>query len=873
MEKKRIYSTALIFILFICVFVITVSPVLSLRDGGLAKAVLNIYFSFFHKHFSVSFLPSFWSLFPLCFLLLFSAVFNYLKGKPAIYLAVFFVITGSILVCRSKVFFVFLGVVMIISGGSALAFFFKVIHERKKDKEQTFINPDDDAEILFRTEADDGVRLYNPDFSLEDAQKKAKELLDKIVIPKYKNFDDIVELFAENGQIDSEQHKPEARKTSIEDIKIALRMPDISEDGHISFKVPESKTGRGSDSTSELKEDISGFEFNTAGSSGKYVNSESEISESSTTENDISKNEDSKREGISPAPVIVVQKEADGNVQVKYTSVKPGQTVVLTDKPDRKKEQVKDRESELDSSFTNEQNNSYYEDDHETDEADEADDSDNDTPDSEEDYISAVAHLSSSHLNKLRHYEFPSESYLPHYEPHEKPEEDLENDINGKRIVETFSQFNISTRLIKIQYGPTFTLYELSLGAGIKVSSVNSVADNIAMVLEASSVRIIAPIPGKNAIGVEVPNKIRDVIGLDELLPKLKKEKKNIPMVLGRTIMGDPVIIDVAKAPHLLIAGTTGSGKSVCINTLICSILYTKKPNEVKLIMIDPKFVELSLYNDIPHLLTPVVTDVDRAVKVLQFCVEEMNRRTTMFSKVNARNIIEYNETIKSKKLINQPLPYIVLIFDEFADFMIQRGKEITELIKRITALARFTGIHLVMATQRPSSDVTAGLIKINIPSRIAFSVSDAINSRIILDTTGAEKLLGNGDMLYLGPDNKNVIRIQGAYIGKEVEKIVSDVKAQGEPDYIDESFFEDETSSGIPDERNSSQSNSKDRLMQAWKIVAAKGEASASYLQRRMSIGFNTAAKLIEELEELGYIGPAKGSKPRDIYVFPDEY
>ena len=272
-------------------------------------------------------------------------------------------------------------------------------------------------------------------------------------------------------------------------------------------------------------------------------------------------------------------------------------------------------------------------------------------------------------------------------------------------------------------------------------------------------------------------------------------------------------------------------------------------------------------------MLTPVITDVDRAIKALQFCVEEMLRRANMFSKVNARNISEYNEIIKEKKLINQPLPYIVVIFDEFADFMIQKGKEITEIVKKITALARFTGIHLVMATQRPSSDVTAGIIKTNIPTRIAFSVNDAINSRIILDTTGAEKLLGKGDMLYLGPENKNVVRIQGPYLGREVEQIVSDVKAQGEPDYIDESYFEDPVTSLSTDDKSTASGNSKDKLMQAWKIVAAKGDASASYLQRKMSIGFNSAARLIEELEELGYIGPARGSKPREIYMYPDDY
>lgn len=487
------------------------------------------------------------------------------------------------------------------------------------------------------------------------------------------------------------------------------------------------------------------------------------------------------------------------------------------------------------------------------------------------DYVSGVAGLKSSRngnsylIDKQKfNYQFPPESLLKHYPISAKIYEDLENDPEGQQIVDTFKQFRIPTTLVGVQHGPTFTLYELTLAKGIKVSSVTSYSDNIAMDLSVEDVRILAPIPGKSAIGVEVPNKKRDIIGFDAMMPALKAKYYKIPMVLGKTITGDSVVIDVAKTPHLLIAGTTGSGKSVCVNGLICSVLYTKTPKEVRMILVDPKMVELSLYNGIPHLLTPVITDAKKAIKAMNFVVEEMERRMALFSSIGAKKIEEYNEKIVEKGLLRVKLPYIMVIIDEFADLMLAVGKEMETSIKRITAVARFCGIHLILATQRPSSDVITGVIKSNIPTQIAFAVSNSINSKIIIDSPGAEKLLGRGDMLYNNPESRQPTRIQGAFIDPEIEDIVEFVKTQGEPDYIDESYFEDDDDEEEDPEQD--EGPAEDLFSKAWKIVSDRGEASASYLQRRLNIGYNKAANLIEQLEEAGYIGPARGSKPREI-------
>jgi S-DNA-T family DNA segregation ATPase FtsK/SpoIIIE len=346
-----------------------------------------------------------------------------------------------------------------------------------------------------------------------------------------------------------------------------------------------------------------------------------------------------------------------------------------------------------------------------------------------------------------------------------------------------------------------------------------------------------------------------------------------IPMVLGRNLMGEPVVIDVIKAPHLLIAGSTGSGKSVCVNSLICSVLFRCSPKQVRMILVDPKIVELNVYNGIPHLLTPVITEAKRTLKALDFCLYEMDRRYKLLQGLSVRNIIGYNEKIEASHLAREKLPYILVVIDEFADLMHLVGKDMESKVSRLAAMSRAVGIHLVLATQRPSVDVITGVIKNNIPTRIAFAVTSATDSRIILDEQGADKLLGKGDMLYMSSSNPATERIQGSFLSDhEVEKVVKFVSSQGVPDFIDESFFEDEEQKASDSESEDGVDvNDDDELMQrALTIVVERKCASASYLQRRLKIGYNRAARLVEQMEEMGYVGPPNGSKPRELIKYP---
>lgn len=490
------------------------------------------------------------------------------------------------------------------------------------------------------------------------------------------------------------------------------------------------------------------------------------------------------------------------------------------------------------------------------------------------DYVSGIGGLQNSNGQKSylldrqrKNYNFPPSSYLKHYDKNIDSDYSREANDIGQKIVETLAQFKVKTTLVGIQRGPTVTMYELSLAPGIRITVVFNLADNIAMQLAVPTVRILAPIPGKKAIGVEVPNKMRDIIGFDEMLPSLiQHQDYKIPMALGKEITGQVKLVDVSKTPHLLIAGTTGSGKSVCVNSLICSILYTKSPKEVRMIMVDPKMVELSIYNDIPHLLTPVITDPKKAIKAMGFVLDEMDRRMKLFKSINARKIEDYNRKIQEQNIARVKLPYILLIIDEFADLISVVGKELEGYIKRITAMARFTGIHLVLATQRPSADIITGVIKSNIPTRIGFFVSNAMNSRIILDTGGAEKLLGKGDMLFVKPGDRVPTRIQGSFIDSEIENIVNFVKTQGEPDYLDECIFEDEDET----EEDNGYGPEEDLNTRAWYYVAERGEASTSYLQRKLGIGYNKAANIMEDLEDRGIVGPPRGSKAREVLRFP---
>jgi S-DNA-T family DNA segregation ATPase FtsK/SpoIIIE len=442
----------------------------------------------------------------------------------------------------------------------------------------------------------------------------------------------------------------------------------------------------------------------------------------------------------------------------------------------------------------------------------------------------------------------------------------------GVILKETLKEFNIQAEVTGIRKGPVITMFEILPAPGVKLSRIVNLQDNIALRLAASSVRIVAPIPGKHAVGIEVPNAKRNIVSFREIIEGEitrtfagEGKKQEVPVVLGKDITGGAQTVDLAQMPHLLIAGATGSGKSVCVNAMILSVLYQKTPAECRLILIDPKIVELKLYNDIPHLLTPVITEPKRAFQALQYCIYEMERRYACLDSMGVRDIRSYNRRIKERNIAAEYMPYIVVVIDEFADLMATTGKELESTVARLAAMSRAVGIHLVLATQRPSIDVITGLIKANIPSRIAFMVASKMDSRIIIDMVGAEKLLGKGDMLYAGAVDPFPVRMQGAFVSEEeVERVVEYVKTLGEPDYIDDEIFYDE------DEENASPSlfsEGEDPLYEkALEIVMQQGKASASYIQRRLKIGYNRAARLVEEMEHHGVVGPAQGSKPRDL-------
>lgn len=469
-------------------------------------------------------------------------------------------------------------------------------------------------------------------------------------------------------------------------------------------------------------------------------------------------------------------------------------------------------------------------------------------------------------------YEIPTERILNEFENSDYWVIDEVTNASAAQLKETLEEFKISAEVTGIRKGPVVTMFEILPAPGVKLSKIVTLQDNIALRLAAKSVRIVAPIPGKRAVGIEVPNKERAVVAFREIIeqniPEFKKMA--VPVILGKDIQGEAQVIDLSKTPHLLIAGSTGSGKSVCVNSLILSILYKRSPEQVKLILVDPKIVELKLYNDIPHLLTPVITEPKRALQSLQYCLCEMERRYALLDGMGVRDIISYNKRIEERHIASEKLPYIVVIIDEFADLMATTGKELESTIARLCAMSRAVGIHLVLATQRPSIDVITGLIKANIPSRIAFAVASKIDSRIIIDQVGAEKLLGRGDMLFVSAVNPVPTRIQGTLVSDdEVENVVNYVKQYGFPEYIDDEIFvedddEENPEPGLFDEGD-------DPLYQkALDIVVEAGKASASYIQRRLKIGYNRAARLVEEMEARGIVGPANGSKPREIIHMP---
>ena len=451
-------------------------------------------------------------------------------------------------------------------------------------------------------------------------------------------------------------------------------------------------------------------------------------------------------------------------------------------------------------------------------------------------------------------------------------EQDLMN--NARKLIDTLSSFGVQAKILQVSKGPAITRYELQPMAGVKVSKIVNLADDIALNLAAQGVRIEAPIPGKAAIGIEVPNTDVDMVTMREVLDtdEFKNHPSKLAVALGKDISGSPIIIDLAKMPHLLIAGATGSGKSVCINSIITSIMYKASPNEVKLLLIDPKVVELSAYNGIPHLDTPVVTKAKKAAGALSWAVTEMMKRYDMFSEAKVRDIKGYNAA--AAEMGYPPMPQIVIIIDELADLMMVAPNEVEDSICRIAQLARAAGMHLVIATQRPSVNVITGIIKANIPSRIAFAVSSQIDSRTILDMAGAEKLLGRGDMLYHPVGASKPKRIQGAFISdSEVEKIVNFVKQNGSANY-DPNIIEHIESEQLTDREKTESSGDNDELLpKAIDIVMEMGQASTSMIQRKLSVGYARAGRIVDQMEARGLIGPSEGSKGRPILITKEQY
>ena len=444
---------------------------------------------------------------------------------------------------------------------------------------------------------------------------------------------------------------------------------------------------------------------------------------------------------------------------------------------------------------------------------------------------------------------------------------------NIKILEETFASFGIRASVERAEIGPSVTKYEVKPAVGVRVNRISNLADDLALALAAKDVRIEAPIPGKSLVGIEVPNSEIATVTFRELWEQSKTDDKELLEIpLGKAVNGSVRTFDLAKMPHLLVAGSTGSGKSVAVNGIIASILMKARPDEVKFMMVDPKMVELSVYNDIPHLLIPVVTNPRKASRALQKVVDEMENRYELFSKVGARNIAGYNAKVaeynaSQPEYKQVPLPLIVVIVDELADLMMVASKEVEDAIIRLGQKARAAGIHMILATQRPSVDVISGLIKANVPSRIAFAVSSGTDSRTILDENGAEKLLGRGDMLFKPIDENHPVRLQGSFISDEdVERIVTFVKNQAEADY-DDNFDPGEISENDMDA--GSESEQGDPLFEEAKaLVIETQKASASMLQRRLSVGFNRATRLMEELEAAGVIGPAEGTKPRKVLL-----
>lgn len=487
------------------------------------------------------------------------------------------------------------------------------------------------------------------------------------------------------------------------------------------------------------------------------------------------------------------------------------------------------------------------------------------------------AFLSEDELNKTKpstRYKLPPLNLLVPPEPENKVDT-RQLRFMAAHLEDTLSSFNVDAKVINVTQGPAITRYEIQPNVGVKVSKIVSLADDIALNLRAKSIRIEAPIPGKAAVGIEVENGSIHMVRVSELISSkaFKSAKSKIAFGVGKDISGNPIVSDIKSMPHLLIAGSTGSGKSVCINSMIASILYKAKPDEVKLILVDPKVVELGNYNGIPHLLIPVVTEPAKAAAALNWAVVEMNERYNKFAKLGVRDLESYNEKMIHQGSKDDKLPQIVIIVDELADLMMAAPSQVEESICRLAQKARAAGMHIVVATQRPSVDVITGLIKANIPSRIAFAVSSQFDSRTILDMSGAEKLVGNGDMLYNPMGIKKPKRVQGCFISdQEVNNIIEYVKSQ-----VEEVEYSGDVIKTIENDNLSpkqSKGDEDDELMsEAIECVINAGQASVSMLQRRFRIGYNRAARIVDAMEERGIVGPQDGSKPRQVLLTEDEF
>lgn len=479
-----------------------------------------------------------------------------------------------------------------------------------------------------------------------------------------------------------------------------------------------------------------------------------------------------------------------------------------------------------------------------------------------------------------KHYKFPPYDLLKSSSTADKLSR-AEIDNTANRLVETLKSFGVETRIVDVSKGPTVTRYELQPCAGVKISKITGLADDIALNLAAAGVRIEAPIPNKAAVGIEVPNKTAAMVGVREIIEStaFSASKSKLTVAMGKDIGGNVIIGDIAKMPHGLIAGATGSGKSVCINSFIISILYKASPEDVKLLMIDPKVVELGVYNGIPHLLVPVVTEPRKAAGALGWAVSEMEKRYQMFADRGVRDIEGYNKFIST--LIDEPevkkMPHIVIIIDELADLMMTAPREVEDSINRIAAKARAAGIHLLIATQRPSVDVVTGVIKANIPTRIAFAVSSQVDSRTILDTAGAEKLLGRGDMLFNPVGSSKPKRVQGCFVSdEEVERVTEFVKSGKTADYDDDIMVEIERQAALEKQKKTGlEEDAPDAdpmLEDAIKVVVEAGLASTSLLQRKLKLGYARAARIVDEMEQRGIVGPFEGSKPRKVLITKEQ-